>query len=367
MTRGKITGLSVLLAALFLLPLISCCGTKSGQDKKDPSTTLPGTRLAAGELMGRAFLCMEDDRIFMKSFYPDSVGVIYRIEGDSLIQVKHFGIRGRAPYEFQDPYFAYYDDSLYMFNTSGRGELLDLYVASTDDLENDDGYENWKRYDMSWLNPIMPGLSFAPLGDRRFMLIAAGYGEADILSLVDINEKSRKPANYWIADDYKGANIPKQSIYMGNSRLFRKDSLILFAAGEGRYMDILEPGRDGGISVRKNIYAIPPDYVDVGDKLNFGILPTSYRGIRAFATDGCIYAFLTVYTPEYEEYKGYPFYYFDEIEIYDWDGDFVACFATDRPFYDFIVSADDSTLLTITQDMESGEPAVYRYRLGTLR
>ena len=98
MTQDKITGLSVLIAALFLLPLISCCGTKSGQDKKDPSTTLPGTRLAAGELMGSAFLCMEDDRIFMKSFYPDSVGVIYRIEGDSLIQVKHFGIKGRAPY-----------------------------------------------------------------------------------------------------------------------------------------------------------------------------------------------------------------------------------------------------------------------------
>lgn len=348
---------------LFLC-ICSCQNPRREDDRKTVETTLSGTRMHSDMLMGRAFICTKDDNIFMRSFYPDSVAIIYSMSGDSLKRVRSFGIKGRGPFEFNDyPAFYFKDDSLYIMDESRIGDMLKLTVAGIDDIRNNDGYENWKEYDLQWLNPFMSGMSFAPVDSRHFLVLGDEHGKENLLTEIDIREKRKHPAGYWIADDYSGPAIPKQAIYLSNSEIAINDSLLVFAAGEGRYMEILRLGADGSLSHRCSIYDIPPVYEATPDGLNYKPVIPSYRGMDIRATERFIYAVLNQYNPEYKEYKGYPWYCSDEVEVYGWNGDFITCFATDTPFYDFIVSDDDKTLLTITQDPASGEPTIYRYAL----
>ena len=89
-------------------------------------------------------------------------------------------------------------------------------------------------------------------------------------------------------------------------------------------------------------------------------------GIDIYSTADYIYALLER-TPEEirksESYKGYGKYSFDEIEVYDWDGVFVANYQTDKPFYDFVVSPDNHYLYTIAEDPELLEYVITRYEL----
>ena len=63
------------------------------------------------------------------------------------------------------------------------------------------------------------------------------------------------------------------------------------------------------------------------------------------------------------KYKGYPGYYYDEIEVYDWDGNFVRNYQTAQPFMTMSVTDDDSTLYTISVDLDTMEPEIVKYML----
>lgn len=64
-----------------------------------------------------------------------------------------------------------------------------------------------------------------------------------------------------------------------------------------------------------------------------------------------------------DDYKGYPPYFEDEIEVYDWDGKYLHSYVTDIPFDSFYVSDDDKFLYVVTQDNETLLSEVYRYNL----
>ena len=68
------------------------------------------------------------------------------------------------------------------------------------------------------------------------------------------------------------------------------------------------------------------------------------RGIRVCTTERYIYAVLCGRWNYPEKYKGYPCGYRDEIEVYDWDGDFIRKFQTSVPFDAMSVSEDDKVL-----------------------
>ena len=89
----------LVLSILSTIILLSGCG--GGQtDKKSPSAVIEGTRLHADALMGREFICVSGNSLIMRSFYPDTVAIIYGIAGDSLKRDGSFGIKGRGPFEF---------------------------------------------------------------------------------------------------------------------------------------------------------------------------------------------------------------------------------------------------------------------------
>ena len=343
------------------LTVIGC--RQEQQDKKSVTDHISGESLSCKALVGSAFVCLHDNMVIMKSFSKDSVAVIYQERADSLHYVKHIGIRGRGPYEFIDAIFSYDSDSLYILNESSSGNMLHLRAMGMADMGQIDNYKLWKEYKLDWMEGFMSGDSFVPLDGQKFLFLGDKWGEQNLISLVDLKNNELVPLNYWIEDDYDGPVIPKQSIYMINSSIIRNGNKILFACGEGRYLEILEL-HNGEITGRTPIYTITPKYEPDKDGLNYKIKYDNYRGMQVCTTDKYIYAFLRVWTPERKPYKGYPWYCFDEVEVYDWNGNFIKNYQTDIPFYDMIVSNDDKTLYTLTQDNDTKEAVIHKYTLN---
>ena len=92
-------------------------------------------------------------------------------------------------------------------------------------------------------------------------------------------------------------------------------------------------------------------------------------GINVFTTSTFIFVHLKTYQDEeglqqsISDFKGYPYYYNDELEVYDWNGNFLRNYQTIIPFYDFFVTEDHKTLFTISQDLNTYEPIMVKYEL----
>ena len=154
---------------------------------------------------------------------------------------------------------------------------------------------------------------------------------------------------------------------MNVSKIFASGSKIVYACSEGRYVSILDFSSD--TPGEKLIYDEFPVYKAAPDGMNAIRSPKSRRGVYAFATDSLIYISHLEnmiedgrYVPD--NYKGYPPYYNDRIEVYDWGGDCIATYILDRPFYNFYVRDDDKSLYTLTIDRETMYSEIYRYCIG---
>lgn len=113
------------------------------------------------------------------------------------------------------------------------------------------------------------------------------------------------------------------------------------------------------------IYDEYPDYEVSSDGINPRRKPESKLGGIAYATDSLIFLSLLdcriiddKYVPE--DYKGYPPYYNDMIEVYDWNGKYLYTCVTDIPFSTFY--ARGRFLYTLTTNKETLSSEVYRYR-----
>lgn len=348
--------------AIFVLVITGCETRYIG--KKEVTDHIKGEVLAVDMLMGNSFIGMKDDMLAMKSYDKDSMAVVYRICGDSLHCERHFGVKGRGPFEFDMAVFSQEVDSLYVIDeVQFGGELMSMRSIDFRHPDRAYDYRLWKEDDLQWMNPFHFGDGFVSLGGQKFLFLGSRYDTEELLTKVDIGKKETHPLGYWIEDDYEGPVLPKQSAYLSNSKLHKHGNRILFACGEGRYLELFDIEGDS-IARRIPIYDIRPDYEAAEDKLNYAMHYENLRGMRVCTTDRYIYVHLNVYTHEMKPYKGYPFYYFDELEVYDWDGRFICNYQTDVPFCDMIVSENDETIYVYTQDIETKEPVIMRYSLN---
>lgn len=62
-------------------------------------------------------------------------------------------------------------------------------------------------------------------------------------------------------------------------------------------------------------------------------------------------------------YKEYPYYYNDEILVFDWEGNKVKKYVLDIPFEFFVIDEKDERMYTETVDLNMGEDLLRSYRL----
>lgn len=352
---------------LLLLVLVSAagsCGRHQAPDYRTKEVTreVSGTLLKVLDLDGYMLVCAHGDYLFLREDRDTSRLVVYRVEEDSLIRYKGLIDRGRGPREFYYPEFALNGDTLFVSNSDPSG-MKGIYGISLTDMSKIDDPQTWTEYVFTEPD-IMSGQAFAPLGPGRFIIAGGKSGRKEIFSLADFTRRPEREAlRYWPNDSTAGPVSSKQMVYM-QSRLYSSGKRFVYANNYARYM-FIGTVSDGAVKETASIYAHLPQY-EVKPDGNIRYSKDGEEGIKPYVTKKFVYAKVGRTIREVDAsdgYKGYPNWCFDEVEVYDWNGEFKDNYRTDRPFNSFVVSADDRYLYTMSVDLETKEWIVLRYEL----
>jgi len=269
--------------------------------------------------------------------------------------------KGRGPNEFYYPEYSIGGDTLYVSN-SDPGGIRAIYDIPLSDISKIDDVKYWGKHTVAERD-IMTGLSFVPFGKDCFIITGGKTNTKEIFSLINFNCAKRTPLNFWPADSTKGPLHSKQMVYMQSSLSRQKDKFA-YANLNSRYLFIAEV-KGNNININATIYSHLPQYEIKADE-NIRYSENGEYGILVQSTPEYIYAQVgrkVVEVKSSADYKGYPRLYVDELEKYDWKGNFIDNYQTDIPFYSFAVSEDNRFLFTMSQDLDTNEQIIMKYKL----
>lgn len=154
-------------------------------------------------------------------------------------------------------------------------------------------------------------------------------------------------------------------MYFRGSSLFSYNGKILFVSGEGKYASILDT--EDRTAEEILLYPDYPEYEVSPDGLNPRRKYGCALGMYSFATERYIYLSPLKrkmdasgrYEPS--DYKSYPPYYTDEIDVFDWDGGYVRTYRMDVPFCNYYVNEDEHVLYALTCDTDTMLSELHRY------
>ncbi len=348
---------------VFLISISAC--NYQGKDKyqtKDITESLFGVKLETTSLEGSGIVCTYENYLLLKEIRDTSRLVVYKIDNDSLVLFRRLIDRGRGPHEFYYVEYALSGDTLFVSNSDPSG-IHDIYGISLTDMSQIDDSNRWSVYSFPKQDMLMTGLSFARYKGNQFIVAAGQADTRQIFTLADFDKGELRPLDFWPKDSTRGPLHAKQMVYM-QSKLCCQNDRILYANLNARYMFIATL-KDGKLEPRSIIYSHLPQYTIMQDG-NVRFKGTGEQGILLGTTPDYIYAQIGRTAKEMsssETYKGYPKWYVDQIEVYDWNGNFVANYQTDTPFYSFAVSDDNHFLYTMSMNLDEGDQIIMRYEL----
>ena len=346
-------------SVIILLFLSSC--SASEREEKVQTVVLTGEQVSIGP----------EESVFELVYADDTTIVAHMFSGNH--RLKMFDLEepecsyeflnvGRGPFEVMYSTVKSAKDTLYVLSHTPAG----IEGVITIPLHRCEDMSQWDYNDISEYADIAGGGDIAVTQDR-YIILGEKYGRPNILTVVTRgNAPEILSLDFWPEDGYDGSVISKQVLYMGASKIFANRNKILYACSEGRYVSILD--YSSSILQEHPVYGEHPEYEQDADGLNARCSPKSKRGVYAYATDSLIYISPLEclirdgkYCPK--TYKGYPPYYNDRIEVYDWDGHLTCIYVLDKPFGNFYVSDDNASLYTLTVDKETMYSEIYHYKL----
>ena len=208
-------------------------------------------------------------------------------------------------------------------------------------------------------------LSITSLDSLRLICLTNDFASEDILFLMDFSIDSIRKISFPISDSFLGEPSIKAMVYTSNAKIHynKKLAKLAYACGEGQYLEIMDY-KDGNVCNRKKVLSILPEYSiwSEGNLMSYEMIDKRHRGVQSWMTEQGIY--ISYNNWDYDSlYKEYPWYYTDIIYVFDWEGNKIRSFMTDRPFSTFMVSADDKKLYTISMELETSEPLICSYYL----
>lgn len=288
-----------------------------------------------------------------------------RIVGDSLIYINEFISKGRGPYEMNFPQMSYNKLSGIMtffapYNKEKKG--LRISLAGDRDISNP---TTWEKFEFS--NFIYMG---GQMIDENQCLAITPNDNNSIFSIIDFNDGSIKNLNFKypkILDNLDPYSIA--FIWMGDICKHPVKNKFLYSTSNTKYVILFDVENEDvtNVKVLSNVFL---EYkVLNSDNLAFSYKKELEIGCRAYkVTDDRVYlGYNHITNSDMDEEKGfgeYPFYYFNIINVYDWDGNFINRYELDAPVLDFIVSDDDKTMYAGSTDLETGDNYILKFNLG---
>lgn len=350
---------------VFILTFSLFVGCNESKESTHVNIEVRGETLFCKEFDGRIFVGVKDS-IFIVQSYSSSWFEIYETKGDSLQKIKNFGTKGQGPNEFRLPvsFFDTKRSKLFVienYSVLGNGCIIDIKDENVEDKTT------WESFDLKWMKSFYGGISFIPKNEDEYLFLGAFPESSSLISIISNSSKTSKPVDFWIDNPYVPNNKSiNQSIYVRNAHIFQNtiNNKTLYCGGVGRVVYLFDLDGDRVGSLLKIYDEVSPN--KTRDGLSFSLTKNTNWDIFARVTDQFIYLRPYKYTKDYADYKGYPFYFSDELEVYDWNGNHVIDMTFDTPFYDFIIDENDQFVLTLTTDLNNDDTIVKRYYINNV-
>ena len=354
---------------VFICALISLFVWSCQQKNETPSVIdISGESLLCKDFNGMSFVGLKDSNIIMRS-YSDTLFEIYKMKGNTMERTNKFGLRGNGPNEYT--IFATYFDNrrsdLYVLENNSKLTHGSIININNKDISN---VKTWEKIDFKWIKTFYAGFSFIPESKDSLLIVGAVPDSESFLSRISIAEKTVAPVDLWMKNNYvPNNNYITQRIYIDNAILLmnKTNHKFLYSGGNGKVVYLFNLKGNKVDSLIK-LY----DEVKVhktSDSLNYQFPEKVNWDLYTRITDKYIFIRLFKYEKNNGktiDYKGYPYYYTDKLEIYDWEGKHIVNINLDTPFYDFIVDENNQFILTLTNDLNTKETIIRKYSIQNI-
>ncbi|MGM9785418.1 MAG: hypothetical protein ACI3ZS_01070 [Candidatus Cryptobacteroides sp.] len=299
-----------------------------------------------------------DSLIITSGFSQTHKLTAYQFNSDTCFSYDFLRI-GNGPGEVHSVNVKSHSDTLYVLSYTPIG-ISEFVSIPLNAIKNADA---WKR--KSAERALLVGNDFDVLHDGRYLFLGGDFNTRNLMMKFDGVNGIYSPLEFWPDDKYNGSLISKQMIYV-NSSLYAGGNKLLYASGEGQYAVILDTAAVG--TNEMIIYDEFPKYKMSEDGINWRRLSGCKLGLYACVTDYLIYLAPIEskivngrYVPD--NYNGYPPYFVDEIDVYNWEGEYMYTYIVDTPLGNFYVNSDENCLYTLTVDLETMASKIMKYDL----
>jgi len=365
MTRNFISNREM-TAITWFMAVVCMCGCVSCNQREQAKgeierIALTGTQLDMDEdYVGSRPLFIKNDTIGVAT-YSQEFNMQLCIVGDSAVRSAGLYFKtGVGPNEFNSTNIILGTNSnLIASNNGGWGALTEFYKIPLSQLAETD---KWVRFPMENLVALRGATHFVEVNDSTILSTTLEYNKPYFLSLTNLNTQQLTPIEFWPEDSYDGPCIPKQAIYVDNTRLHKSGNKYLYVCGEAQYAFIFT--LDGHkLSIVKELFTEKPEYECNDDKINYR-LHRNGKDVRVAVTHDRIYALLRGLR---EDGQGLAKYNVpeegNEVMVFDWNGEPISLLELDRKGTDLIVSADNSNLYLFSSSDELNGDGIRKYTL----
>lgn len=344
---GTLNKIFLLLISLFTLNACSDIPVEQDYfDIKGAGVNLESAILRMDSIrVGMICDCVIDDKLIFKRLDMPYKYEIYTIKKDSLIYENKFLNIGRAANEIRNPRLWYdsHHNRVYLYSLSNFEDKL--FIVDVKDFNNLYNPLSWERKKLPILYTrgalgILNDTVFLNKNDTKtsdmFSLSYAG-GKDNEFKCLDFQYPGEHPAIISDRLDY---------LFMGDLKQRPGTASFVYTCYTSPLVFIFDIINEQLQNIRY-ISRVLPVYKLTGDFSDPFAIADEYRsGFDTFQVTGK-YIYIGYNNVTWGQirnlapFKGYPNSYFDRINVFDWNGNFVKRLVLDRPVDSFLVTPDD--------------------------
>ena len=360
-----------------LLLLVSTLGLSSCNHRR-ADLQLDGTLEAEivkldTAIYGSYIRCGYEDLFFLWQKSPDWSFEVCQLKNDSLIKVGDFLARGEGPFEMPRGNLYVSEDLQKLFVYSD--EYMIMYSIPFPLKTNLFQKDTWQKLviprpegEFLWSSSLSP---IQAVDDSTFLVMASNYNENYFLSLVEEGNGITPVYDLpYPEDEVSAAPIIRWSAYNDDGWFLKRPGYneYAFTGEDGNYLGIFEL-KDKKICNLKYGLNEFPDYYARPDGINIKRNPNNQLGYMAKATSKYIYLLSSPFKKrqeriDNESYKGYNRFSRNRITVCTWEGEIVGNYLLEIPINSFVVSEDDRFLYGYTEDPETNDYMMIRYKFS---
>ena len=347
------------LFSLMIFLLISCKQTKISS-KELPLSAEQSQIVDSCYLF--ELLHADDNRLVASLLYSSDQLMTIPIRDSILILEGHeeFLKKGRGDAEVINALYKIYQDTIHVVSFTGTGidKIIKIPFAGIDD------YSSWKITGTPLYQGLYLGMNFDVLDDDIYVFAGGKIDDEGVICCVDNKDFDIEQLDFVPQDKNDCSSVVKHIVYSSESKVFVNGKNLLYVCGKGRLALII----DSINGSTRNLYDECPVYSAATDGINYRLSPKSHLGFYAYASDSMIYlspilARLVngMYDPA--EYKGYPSYFIDRIDVFSWEGKKHYTLCLEYPSSSFVINERGDRLYALSENPNTGDQVVYVYNL----